>query len=62
MMRTATVQVTEFNEGTISLGSEFWFCTDHDTKMRAGKDCPFCVHERLGDSAEFEHWIASQRA
>lgn len=58
-MRTATAKVTEFNEGTISLGSAYWFCTDHSTKMRAGKECPFCAHESMTD-AEFEVWVSTQ--
>ena len=59
-MRNSTAQVVEFNEGTISLGSEFWYCTAHEAKMRGGKDCPFCAHENMTDE-EFDAWIATQR-
>ena len=61
MMRTATAEVTEFNEGTLVLGSAFWFCTEHSTKMRVGKDCAFCAHERMSDT-EFDQWVLTQRA
>lgn len=57
MFDTATAP--EFSEGTLTLGSEFWFCTDHSTKMRAGKECAFCAHESMTD-AEFDRWLASQ--
>ena len=58
-MRTATAPV-EFNEGLVTLGDSVWFCTDHETTMKAGKDCPFCAHENM-TPAEFETWIATQR-
>lgn len=57
MMGTHTAP--EFAEGTIDLGSEFWYCTDHSTRMRAGHECAFCASERMTD-AEFDHWLSEQ--
>lgn len=55
-----TALAPEFSEGSLTLGSEFWYCTDHSTKMRAGQECAFCMQERMTD-AEFEKWLASQK-
>jgi hypothetical protein len=55
-----TAYASEFSEGTIVLGdSSVWYCTDHSTKLKVGKECPFCAHESLSP-AEFEVWIESQ--
>jgi hypothetical protein len=58
-MNSIATVAPEFNEGTLTLGSEFWYCTDHSTKNRAGHDCAFCVQESMTD-AEFDRWLTEQ--
>jgi hypothetical protein len=51
MMSTAPVAEGDFVEGTITLGDpdQSWFCLAHETRVKAGKECLFCLHEQVGD-------------
>lgn len=46
----ARVEVkAKFREGTIDFDSPTWNCVEHKTKMRIGRECPFCAVDAHGD-------------
>jgi hypothetical protein len=55
MFDTATAP--EFAEGTLDLASGVWFCADHQTSIKVGQECAFCVHDELGPDG-FDQWAS----
>lgn len=55
-----TADAPEFAEGTLDFASDVWHCTTHETSIKVGEECPFCVHDALGP-VEFDRW-AKRRA
>lgn len=42
--------VGEFAEGTIDLDSDVWFCYEHSTKIKVGRECLFCLYGEVGEA------------
>lgn len=50
----------EFAEGTVSISAGTWFCLSHSASIRAGRECPWCVWETVGET-EFYKWASKHQ-
>lgn len=41
----------ETRDGVIDLFSGTWICKEHETTMKVGHECPFCVVDQRGIEA-----------
>lgn len=61
MLNTAIENVVGdkgFAEGTFNFGEQVWFCCEHSTKVKIGKECGFCVFDEIGEVA-FDKWASA---
>jgi hypothetical protein len=48
-----------FAEGTVDVFAGTWRCVEHDQTLKAGRECPWCMHDSLTEG-DFEKWMNSQ--